>query len=435
MASRSAARQQRRRGGVAQQRNAHRRRRRAAQRLIGKERVAGAARAACPGGRQHALPGDRDRVAVGARRRTRDAAACRQHRTDAGAAAPLGAAADQVAPFAQVERGAGEAAAVGERACTDQAARHVLAGMGTVGVDAVGHVLDQHERLAALESFEFRRGRARLHAGEAEHAEGADQDGDEHLDQECAALRRGGGPRTRSSRAHAQAPLTARARPDGRSCTQRLLAWLLIVMRTVAVGEETRPLKSKVIVAGAPVIVTDCAAGLRVLSASPSLTETTDQPCAQPAPPRAIVTLALRLSASLRASMRSPVRSYDSPLACWAARNSPNDGAMTPMMTTRIDTTVRSSTMVKPRARARNEEIESARARMAHQQVPRAAVLAPVWSIASVPQRSETWSVVAFGVAVRRKVGGGPATAATARSYEAATFAGTAMPTVVRLAA
>src|SRR5437763_11216848 len=153
-------------------------------------------------------------------------------------------------------------------------------------------------------------------------------------------------------------------------------------MRTVAYGEETRPLKSKVIVAGAPLIVTDCAAGLRVLSDSPLLTDTTDQPWAQPAPRREIVTLALRLSASLRASMRSPVRSYDRPLACCAARNSPNEGAITPMMTTRIDTTVRSSTMVKPRACARDGRSDSRRVGMAHQHVPSAAVLAPVWSIA-----------------------------------------------------
>jgi len=223
-----------------------------------------------------------------------------------------------------------------------------------------------------------------------------------------------------------------------RAWTQRLLDWLLIVMRTVvAAGDETRPLKSKVIVAGAQVIVTDCAAGLRVLSDSgtPPLTETTDQPCAQPATAGEIVTLALRLSASLRASMRSPVRSYDMPLACCAARNSLMDGAAMPRMMTRIDTTVSSSTIVKPRAWARGGRGEAIRIGMAHQQVLRAAVLAPVWSIASVPQRSLTWSLAALGVAVMRKVGGGPATVATARSYAAATLAGVATPTVARLGA
>ena len=50
-------------------------------------------------------------------------------------------------------------------------------------------------------------------------------------------------------------------------------------------GDETRPLKSKVIVAGAPVTVTDCAAGLRRAERlAVADRDDTLQPCAQPAP-------------------------------------------------------------------------------------------------------------------------------------------------------
>ena len=71
----------------------------------------------------------------------------------------------------------------------EQAGAHVVAGVGAVGVDAADHVFDEHQRLAALERLEFGRRRACLHAGEAEQAEGADQDRDQHLDQQRAALR------------------------------------------------------------------------------------------------------------------------------------------------------------------------------------------------------------------------------------------------------
>ena len=122
-----------------------------------------------------------------------------------------------------------------------------------------------------------------------------------------------------------------------------------MVMRTEFVGQETRPLTSKMIVEGAPVTVTCCAAGLRVLSDSPSLTKTTLHPWDQSPALRVTCTLALRLRASLRASIRSPVRSYDRPLTCWARRNSLNEGAARPTMIARTDTTVSNSTIVKPR--------------------------------------------------------------------------------------
>jgi hypothetical protein len=105
------------------------------------------------------------------------------------------------------------------------------------------------------------------------------------------------------------APRSDRARPEGSSWTQRLLEPALTVNPTAVVGAETRPLTSNVIVAGAPLTVTVCDTALRWLSRSPLATADIVQPYCQPAPPRASETLALRLSASLRARIKSDIRS------------------------------------------------------------------------------------------------------------------------------
>src|SRR5678815_1467961 len=176
-----------------------------------------------------------------------------------------------------------------------------------------------------------------------------------------------------------------------------------MVMRTEPSGDDTRPFGSKRIDAGAPVMLTCCATALRRLSCSAVATVATTQPCSQPEPVRAIETLTLRFNASLRASMRSDVRSYVRLFACCAARKPLNDGAMIPSITARTERTVISSTRVNPRSprpphAALGRGLAKAHeAFMAHQQLLRLAVLAPVWLIVSVPQRSYVWSVPAFG--------------------------------------
>ena len=85
-----------------------------------------------------------------------------------------------------------------------------------------------------------------------------------------------------------------------------------IVIRTCVAGAATRPLKSKVIALGAPVSTVDVDNALRLLMFS--VPEATVHPAAQKLPRGARVTLALRLTASLRASSRSAVMSRASAL-------------------------------------------------------------------------------------------------------------------------
>jgi len=70
-----------------------------------------------------------------------------------------------------------------------------------------------------------------------------------------------------------------------------------IVIRTAPSGADTRPFGSKVIDAGAPLMVTACAAALRWSSCSAVATVATVQPCSQPVPSRVIETETLRFSA------------------------------------------------------------------------------------------------------------------------------------------
>lgn len=123
------------------------------------------------------------------------------------------------------------------------------------------------------------------------------------------------------------------------------------VMRICVLGAETCPLTSKVMTVGTigeAAKLSDSRAGLRVLMFSVPAVRV--QPEAQSALAAVMLTLTLRFNASLRASNKSLVMSYDKDLTFWLAANERNPGTALAATTPSTARTVINSTSVKPLA-------------------------------------------------------------------------------------
>lgn len=123
------------------------------------------------------------------------------------------------------------------------------------------------------------------------------------------------------------------------------------VMRSCVLGADTRPLTSKTMTVGTTgeaAKLSDSWAGFRVLMFS--VPAVSVQPEAQFASVAVMRTLTLRFSASLRASNKSLVMSYDKDLTFWLAANVRSPGTALAATTPSTARTVINSTSVKPLA-------------------------------------------------------------------------------------
>ena len=124
-----------------------------------------------------------------------------------------------------------------------------------------------------------------------------------------------------------------------------------------------------------------------------------------------MVTLLLRLMASLRASASDALMSVAIDFILWLLMNWLNAGAVKEARMPTMTTTIMSSVMVNPcwparrRLNCRRQDFIPDRYQLVE------GVLVPAWSIVSACSLFAIWDP--FGVAVMEKVGGGPPAVAT----------------------
>lgn len=185
---------------------------------------------------------------------------------------------------------------------------------------------------------------------------------------------------------------------------QRLRVALLSASANLAtvVVLETRPLRSNTTIVG-PVMVMPVPTGFLVLITSdPAMTVHPEDQFPETGASVMGAAICPRLSASLRASVKSPIRSNAAARMRCASRMERNDGAAKETTTANTATVTISSMSVKPRVLRR---LEIRMVIPPYQQPVWAfpfftAVFVPVWSTPSVPHLSFVWSPCGVAVAV-----------------------------------
>ena len=178
------------------------------------------------------LPGHADQVDAGGGG-VGDAAACADHCADPVAAAGFGRAFEQVVPGGEVAVGRGVGLHRAQR--TGRQRRRtgadvgradggigdgIAAGCGAVGIDAAHHVLQQHQRLAALVGLHLAALAMGHQLDQAEQAGQQDEHRHQHFDHAEAPCH----ARQPVRRAHEQAPPRLAGRPPRLTVTQRVAA-------------------------------------------------------------------------------------------------------------------------------------------------------------------------------------------------------------------
>src|ERR1700694_4247047 len=117
-----------------------------------------------------------------------DAAAPAGHRTDVAGRFSFGRTLERIAPLTDVARRThclGRAVEVCRLRipCADRTGGHVARGLPAIGIDALGHIGQQEDRLRALEGVDFRQLNLPLQSGQAEQAECENYDRYQHFEQ------------------------------------------------------------------------------------------------------------------------------------------------------------------------------------------------------------------------------------------------------------